>query len=58
MSDAIAAMAIVKAIHQVIGPSGADQPIALHEPHFRGTDAWTYVKDCLDTGWVSTASSG
>ena len=55
MSDAIAAMAIVKAIHQVIGPSSADQPIALHEPHFRGTDAWTYVKDCLDTGWVSTA---
>jgi aminotransferase in exopolysaccharide biosynthesis len=29
----------------------------LHEPDFSGTQAWAYVKDCLDTGWVSTAGS-
>ncbi len=29
--------------------------IPLHEPDFNGTKAWEYVKDCLDSGWVSTA---
>ena len=28
-------------------------PIPLHEPCIRG-NAWKYVKDCLDTGWVSS----
>jgi perosamine synthetase len=27
--------------------------IALHEPTFTGKE-WSYVKDCLDTGWVSS----
>lgn len=27
--------------------------IALHEPHFAGNE-WEYVKECLDTGWVSS----
>lgn len=27
--------------------------IALHEPSFQGNE-WKYVKDCLDTGWVSS----
>ena len=33
-------------------PDGA----RLHEPHIAG-NAWTYVKDCLDTGWVSSVGS-
>ena len=28
----------------------------LHEPHFGGRE-WTYVKECLDTGWISSAGS-
>lgn len=28
--------------------------IGLHEPHFAGNE-WRYVKECLDTCWVSTA---
>jgi len=28
-------------------------PIALHEPIFSGNE-WTYVKECIDTGWVSS----
>lgn len=28
-------------------------PIALHEPEFAGAE-WSYVRDCLDTGWVSS----
>jgi len=31
----------------------AKRPIALHEPCFSGNE-WAYVKDCLDTGWVSS----
>lgn len=27
--------------------------IPLHEPYFGGNE-WTYVKECLDTGWVSS----
>jgi perosamine synthetase len=53
MSPVVQAM--LEAIHQVVGPSSREQPIGLHEPDFRGTQAWAYVKDCLDTGWVSTA---
>ncbi len=26
---------------------------ALHEPEFRGNE-WAYVKECIDTGWVSS----
>jgi perosamine synthetase len=32
------------------------EPIALHEPEFAGNE-WPYVKECLDTGWVSSAGS-
>ena len=47
--------AILQALRQVCGPADPAQPVALHEPDFRGTEAWAYVCDCLDTGWVSTA---
>jgi perosamine synthetase len=30
--------------------------IALHEPSLAGNE-WTYVKECLDTGWVSYAGA-
>src|ERR1700693_3145513 len=30
-----------------------DQPLALHEPRFQGNE-WLYVKDCLNSGWVSS----
>lgn len=32
---------------------GEERPAALHEPEFAGNE-WTYVKECLDTGWVSS----
>ncbi len=43
---------IIDALKTVL-PQGAG---GLHEPEFAGNE-WTYVKDCLDTGWVSTAGS-
>lgn len=30
--------------------------VVLHEPCFRGNE-WAYVKDCIDTGWVSSVGS-
>jgi perosamine synthetase len=30
------------------------EPAVLHEPTFEGNE-WKYVKECLDTGWVSSA---
>ena len=46
---------VLEAIQQVVRSSEKKHPIVLHEPDFRGTQAWVYLKDCLDTGWVSTA---
>jgi perosamine synthetase len=34
--------------------SVAPGPAVLHEPAFEGNE-WEYVKECLDTGWVSSA---
>ena len=51
------AESVLEAIQQVLGYSSKEHPIGLHEPDFRGTQAWAYVKDCLDTGWVSTAGA-
>lgn len=45
---------IVSAVKLVLGES--DNLIALHEPEFRGQE-WEYLKDCLDTGWVSSVGS-
>ena len=42
---------IVNALNTVL--ADAKRPIALHEPCFSGSE-WAYVKDCLDTGWVSS----
>lgn len=43
---------IVQALKSVLPADPA--PVALHEPSFKGNE-WAYVKECLDTGWVSSA---
>lgn len=42
---------VLAAMREVLSP--ADGIIPLHEPEFRGREA-EYVKDCIDTGWVSS----
>src|SRR3990167_5978689 len=42
---------IVQKIRTAFRPD--DASIALHEPYFGGNE-WAYVKECLDTGWVSS----
>jgi perosamine synthetase len=46
--------AVVSAVAAVIGP--ANEKIPLHEPEFSGREA-EYVKDCIETGWVSSAGT-
>jgi perosamine synthetase len=41
----------VATIRSVVAPS--IPPVALHEPLFGGNE-WNYVKECIDTGWVSS----
>lgn len=45
---------VLQAVSEVLGPVG--QQLALHEPEFQGRE-WEYVKECIDTGWVSSVGS-
>ncbi len=42
---------IIDALQSVLPKD--NEPIALHEPCFSGNE-WAYVKECIDTGWVSS----
>lgn len=46
--------AVVETLEACIG--GADRPIPLHKPVFEGKE-WDYVKECIDTEWVSSVGS-
>jgi perosamine synthetase len=51
VNDPSLADAVLAAVQSVLGP--AEQALPLHEPEFAGRE-WDYVKDCIDTGWVSS----
>lgn len=42
------------ALESVVGR--AEQQTPLHQPEFSGNE-WAYVKECLDTGWVSSVGA-
>jgi len=44
--------AIINAIKRSLSP-GLKYPVGLHEPNISGNE-WNYVKDCLDSTWVSS----
>jgi perosamine synthetase len=46
--------AVLAVLENVLGR--ADEFIPLHVPEFVGNE-WKYVKDCLDTGWVSSVGA-
>lgn len=46
------AQAVTERVRAVVGT----RRVALHEPIFQGNE-WAYVKECLDTGWVSSVGS-
>jgi perosamine synthetase len=46
--------AIVDTLRKVLRTGDTPvQRVSLHEPQFAGNE-WTYVKECIDTGWVSS----
>lgn len=42
---------VLASLRRVLGDG--DERVSLHEPCFAGHE-WDYVKECLDTGWVSS----
>lgn len=51
MSDRLDTAAVLTALKSVLpADRGA---VSLHEPRFAGNE-WSYVKECIDTGWVSS----
>jgi perosamine synthetase len=51
MSSRLDTQAVLTALRRVLpADRGA---VALHEPRFAGNE-WSYVKECIDTGWVSS----
>jgi len=51
----VLASTILERIRTVVGSSGREAVVALHEPDFSDTRAAELVQDCISTGWVSTA---
>jgi perosamine synthetase len=51
MNDRLDPNAVLAALRTVLPQTTAG--VALHEPRFSGNE-WAYVKECLDTGWVSS----
>ena len=52
MADSELAQDVVSALRRAIGPP----PAALHEPRFAGNE-WAYLKDCLDSTFVSSVGA-
>jgi perosamine synthetase len=48
--------AVVAALRSAIGRGAESGFVPLHAPRIAGAE-WTYVKDCLDAGWVSSVGS-
>lgn len=54
MSTSLNINTVLEALRTVLPAGHAFVP--LHEPSFAGNE-WTYVKECLDTGWVSSVGT-
>ncbi len=48
---------ILKAIRISINCETNKDYVGLHEPYFEGSNALKYLKDCIDSGWVSSAGN-
>ena len=45
---------ILNCIQKVISKNNSTDIIPLHEPFFEDTNSLKYLKDCIDSGWVSS----
>lgn len=48
---------IIDSIENVINKKNYKNNVPLHEPYFKDTNAWNYVKNCIDSGWVSSSGN-
>ena len=48
---------ILDSIREVVGKHSLENPINLHEPFFKDTDVNSYLKNCIDNGWVSSGGA-
>ena len=46
---------IIDRIKNSITNSNKLEKIPLHEPYFKESNAYRYLKECIDTGWVSSS---
>ena len=46
---------ILSLIEKAIGINNLHGPIGTHEPCFKGSNAWIYLKECIDSNWVSSS---
>ena len=46
---------IIDRIKKSIANSNKLKKIHLHEPFFKGSNAYKYLEECIDTGWVSSS---
>lgn len=53
MSALVSQATVVERIVGALRASVGDGPVALHEPHFGGNE-WRYLKECLDSTFVSS----
>lgn len=51
---ALSPQAFVETLRRVL--PAAEGMVALHQPEFAGNE-WAYVKECIDTGWVSSVGA-
>jgi len=53
MTPTFSSEAVIAAVREVVGHR---RNVPLHEPSFAGNE-WRYVKQCLDSGWVSSVGA-
>ena len=46
---------ILNSIQKVIRKKKSTDLVQLHEPFFEDTNCLEYIKDCIESGWVSSA---
>ena len=50
----IEAKEIISRINLCIGEN-RKKDVYIHEPYFRESKAYEYLKECIDSGWVSSS---
>ena len=50
----VSSSVIINRIRATI-PTKNEEPIHLHEPFLKDSNAYEYIKECIDSSWVSSS---